>query len=164
MYRPKHKRLAILTILLLGSSLAPAFGFSQKALAQSCHELTGADVEACEGQIETCAQVRSCEEGVYRNYGLIGSDKSGPCTDPNVDKSNCGIIAYLVDFINILSGIVGIVIVGIITFRGVQYTFSRDNPQIVAQARDGIRDAVFALVYFLLIFAFLQWLVPGGIF
>jgi len=95
---------------------------------------------------------------------LTSGNPQGSCEDVNLSKDNCGIVYYLVLFINFLSGIVGLVIVLMITFRGVQYIFSRDDPQIAAQAKDGIRDAVFALIYFLLIFAFLQWLVPGGIF
>ncbi|MES2971852.1 MAG: hypothetical protein V4702_06030 [Patescibacteria group bacterium] len=93
-----------------------------------------------------------------------GRNLQASCEDPNLTAANCGIFGYLVKFINILSAVVGIAIVAVITFRGIQYTFSRDNAQETAKAKDGIRDALFALVYYLFITAFLQWVVPGGIF
>jgi hypothetical protein len=96
--------------------------------------------------------------------GTIATRSNCACTGSTITTDNCGIIAYLVKFMNVLSALVGIVIVLMITFRGLQYSFARDNPQAASAAKTGIRDAVFALIYFLFIFAFLQWLVPGGIF
>lgn len=85
------------------------------------------------------------------------------CTDPNVNEGNCGIIAYLVDFIRALSAIVGIVVVIMITVGGVQYSSARDNPQAAAAAKSRITNAILALLAYLFVFSFLQWLVPGGI-
>jgi hypothetical protein len=66
-------------------------------------------------------------------------------------------------FINILSGLVGIVIVTMITVGGIQYSSARDNPQAVAAARGRITNALIALVAYILMYAFLQYLIPGGI-
>jgi hypothetical protein len=85
------------------------------------------------------------------------------CNERPLTPDNCSIIRYLVLFINTLTAIVGIVVVIMITFRGIQFAFSRDNPQMTKAAKDGIRDAVLALIIFLFISAFLQWLVPGGV-
>jgi hypothetical protein len=84
-------------------------------------------------------------------------------TDSNPDN-DCGIVKYLVIFINVLSALVGIVVVIMITIGGIQYSASRDNPQATAAAKQRILNAILALVAFLFMFAFLQWLVPGGIF
>jgi hypothetical protein len=81
----------------------------------------------------------------------------------SLSKENCGIVAYLVVFINILSAIVGIVVTIMIVWGGIQYSSSRDNPQQTQEAKTRIRNAIFALVFYLFIFAFLQWLVPGGV-
>lgn len=87
------------------------------------------------------------------------------CTeDGELNQDNCGIIAYIVTFINILSGLVGIVVVIMITVGGIQYAAAGSNPQAVAAARKRISNAVLALVLYIFMFAFLQWLVPGGIF
>lgn len=77
---------------------------------------------------------------------------------------NCGIVKYLLLFINGLSALVGLVIVTMITVGGIQYSVTRDNPQAVQAARQRIYNAIIALVIYLFSFAFLQWVVPGGIF
>jgi hypothetical protein len=87
------------------------------------------------------------------------------CSGANLNKDNCGIVAYLVLFTRFLAGIVGVVIAFMIAYRGVQYTVSKDNPQMTQIAKEGIRDAIlWALIPYLLIFSFLQWLIPGGLF
>lgn len=86
------------------------------------------------------------------------------CTDTSVNKDNCGIISYLVIAIRVLSGLVGVVVVIMITVGGIQYSTARDDPQAAAAAKGRITNALIALVVYLFIFAFLQWLVPGGIF
>lgn len=85
------------------------------------------------------------------------------CKDKNITQKNCGIVAYLVDFIKILSGLVGVVVVIMITVGGIQYSTARDNPQATAAAKGRIVNAVLALVLYLFVFAFLQYIVPGGI-
>lgn len=85
------------------------------------------------------------------------------CEDPNLDDSNCGIIYYLLLFINGLSALVGIVIVAMITIGGIQYSAAGDNPQATVEAKKRLTNAIFALVMFIFMFAFLQYIVPGGV-
>lgn len=70
-------------------------------------------------------------------------------------------IQTLVDF---LSAGVGVVVVGAIIVGGIQYTMAGDNPQAVSAAKKRIFNALIALVAFMLIFSFLQYILPGGIF
>lgn len=93
-----------------------------------------------------------------------GSNLSGDCSGLTLTKDNCGIVGYIVTFINVLSAAVGVVIVIMIAVGGIQYSASRDDPQMVNAAKQRIQNAVLALVFYLFAFAFLQWLVPGGIF
>lgn len=114
--------------------------------------------------------------------GCPGTKLQGPpapgvkCPEPNaeakfvdidceksLDKSECGITRYLVDFIKVLTGIVGVVVVLVITIGGVQYSMARDNPQAVAAAKQRIINALLALLLYMFLFAFLQWVVPGGV-
>lgn len=74
------------------------------------------------------------------------------------------IIKDLRIFVNALSGIVGVVVVAMIMVGGIQYSSARDNAAAVSAARKRIANAVLALVIYFLIFAFLQWLIPGGVF
>lgn len=80
-----------------------------------------------------------------------------------LSAENCGIVAYLVVFIQILSAAVGVLVVIMIVWGGIKYTSSKDNPQQTAEAKETIRNAIIGLVAYFFIFAFLQWLIPGGI-
>lgn len=98
------------------------------------------------------------------NNDLISSSSGleGDCKNADLSQ-DCVIVDYLILFINVLSGIVGVVIVIMITIGGIQYSTARDNPQAAAAAKGRITNAVMALVFYLFIFAFLQYIVPGGV-
>lgn len=175
-----------MTGLLLAAAIglsAATFGFPSRVSAQSCEELSGPDIQACQTRIESCnetlqgsdARFRDgCYQNVYNDY-RISSSSADPSRGANLEadcqvgqgqaltKDNCGIIGYIITFINILSGLVGVVIVIMIAVGGIQYTTARDDPQAVAAAKVRIRNAILALVFYLFGFAFLQWLVPGGL-
>lgn len=87
----------------------------------------------------------------------------GDCKDANPNADNCSVVAYLVTFTRVLSGVVGIIIVIMIAVGGIQYAAARDNPQAVVAARGRIINALIALVLYLFSFSILQWLIPGGI-
>jgi hypothetical protein len=66
--------------------------------------------------------------------------------------------------VNFLSAGVGIVVTGVILIGGIQYIVAGDNPNALMAARQRITNGLIALFVFLFTFAFLQWLIPGGIF
>lgn len=94
------------------------------------------------------------------------------------DVANCGAngetvdacfqknpIVNLLDMaVNFLAAGIGVIVVVMIIIGGIQYTSAGNNPQTVAAARKKITNAVIAFVAFLLVYAFMQWLIPGGIF
>lgn len=96
-------------------------------------------------------------------YAAALSNAPSDCTNNTPTANNCRIIGYVVTFIRVLSALVGVVVVGSIVYGGIQYTMSKDNPQATAAARERIRNALIALIGYIFTFAFLQWLVPGGI-
>jgi len=59
---------------------------------------------------------------------------------------------------------VGVIITVMIVIAGIQYMTARDNAQAVQAAKSKIMNAFIALVAFIFLYAFLQWLVPGGLF
>lgn len=77
---------------------------------------------------------------------------------------NNSIIARANEIINFLGAGVGVTVVIMIMIGGIQYITAGSNPQTVAAAKKKITNAIIALVAFLLLFSFMQWLVPGGIF
>ena len=104
------------------------------------------------------------------------SSTSPPTGDPNCNKASptsdslnqClqgnPIVKDLNDIVTILSALVGVVVVGVIILGGMQYAMAGDKAEAVSAAKQRIINGLIALVAYLFIFAFLQWIVPGGIF
>ncbi len=92
-----------------------------------------------------------------------GSNFDGKCQEKDLDKTNCGIVAYLLTGINVLSALVGVIVVIMIAVGGMQYSMARDNPQAVVAARGRIINALLGLLAYLFMYALLQYLVPGGV-
>ncbi len=94
--------------------------------------------------------------GTGGTSGTSGASSSGvPSDNPIVKDINM--------IVNFLAGLVGVVVVGSIIYGGIQYIMAGDNPQAVSAAKDRITNSLIALVAFGFMYAFLQWLVPGGV-
>ncbi len=78
-------------------------------------------------------------------------------------QDNC-IVKYVQILIDFLAAGAAIVAVGAIIFGGIQYMTGGDNPQALSAAKERITNAIIAFVAFLFLFAFLEWLIPGGVF
>ena len=78
----------------------------------------------------------------------------------------CGnfIDEYINPFIILLSGLVGVFAVISIIIAGIQYSSSADDPSKVSKAKQRIFNTVIGLVAYIFLFAFLNYLVPGGLF
>lgn len=88
------------------------------------------------------------------------------CTDPaNKEKIACTPLGKDINqIVNFLAAAVGIVVVGSIIYGGIQYIMAGDNPQAVGAAKERITNSLIALIAFGFSYAFVQWLVPGGVF
>ena len=91
-----------------------------------------------------------------------GARPEKTCDSKELSKENCPIVGHLLNFINALSAAVGVIIVIMITVGGIQYSASADNPQAAMAAKKRVYNAVFALLAYIFLFSFLQWVVPGG--
>lgn len=100
--------------------------------------------------------------------GSAGSSSTlgNGCTDKN--RQQClqdnPIVKDLNIVVTFLSGLVGVVVVGVIILGGIQYSMAGDKAEAVGAAKKRITNGLIALLAFLFIFAFLQWLIPGGVF
>lgn len=101
-----------------------------------------------------CAQAGNSQEPQY-----VATD----CEGESLSEDNCGILRYLVLFINVLSGLAGIAIAAAIIYGGIQYSSAGSDPQKVSAAKNHIRNAIFALLFFIFGYGILNWLVPGGV-
>jgi len=70
---------------------------------------------------------------------------------------------YLNPLVKLLSAVVGVLVVLMVIMGGVQYSAAGSDPQKVAEAKKKITNALLGLAAYIFLFAFLNWLVPGGI-
>ncbi len=108
----------------------------------------------------------TCVNGTQLSGDQTSCQVSGQCTSADItaDPGNCAILAWLLILINALSGLVGIIVVIMIIVGGIQYSAAGDDPQKITEAKQKITNALLALFVFIFMFAFLQWVVPGGLF
>ena len=118
-----------------------------------------------------------CGIAVFNGDGSNGGNNASgtafvnPRADGNKDPAStcqtetgiCNINQYIEIFINILSGLVGVVVVMVIIIGGIQYATAGDEPGKIQAARQRITKALIALLVFIFLYAFLQYLVPGGV-
>lgn len=124
---------------------AGALPFPQTFAATTCDPETQDEVKNDKGEVVSCKPSADCE----------GED---------LNAGNCRIVHWVVVFINVLSAMVGITVVIMVIIGGIQYSASGDDPQKVQEAKKKISNALLALVAFIFMYAFLQWVVPGGLF
>lgn len=91
-----------------------------------------------------------------------GGSGGGPGLLEGVNTKQGKVEEYLQLAVNILTGASAVAIVASVVISGIQYSTSGGNPQAVAKAREKIYGAVIALIASLLLYSFLQWLIPGG--
>lgn len=86
------------------------------------------------------------------------------------DKSDAGELkdsgtwALLIFILNILTAGVGLAAVGAIGYAGFLYATASDNESQVKQSKDMIRNAIVGVGAYALMYVFLQFLIPGGVF
>ena len=98
--------------------------------------------------------------GVSTATTIIGADQDAiDCA-----TGDCNfVIKYINPLIKFLSAGVGVVVTLMIIVAGIQYSSAGSDPQKVAASKRKITNAITALILYLLLFAILNWLVPGGL-
>jgi cytochrome bd-type quinol oxidase subunit 2 len=74
------------------------------------------------------------------------------------------LVGDLNDIVNFLSALVGVVVIAVIIMGGIQYSMAGPSSEAVNKAKTRIINGLIALVAFILIYSFLQWIIPGGVF
>lgn len=93
-----------------------------------------------------------------------GSEQVEVCADPGECEAVNGFIGeYINPAIKVLTALVGIVAVLSIIVAGIQYAGSADDPGVVTKAKQRIFKVVVGLVAYVFLVAFLNYLIPGGI-
>lgn len=76
---------------------------------------------------------------------------------------DCIIRRYVNPLIRFLSAVAGVAAVFSIVAAGIMYSSAGGDPSKVAAARNRVTQAIIALLAFIFLLAFLNWVVPGGI-
>jgi hypothetical protein len=83
----------------------------------------------------------------------------------NCDDTDCDLIGlYVNPAIDILSIIVGLVVTASLIAGGVQYITSSGDSQKTSAAKTRITNTLLAFLAYLFMYAFLNFLIPGGLF
>ena len=95
----------------------------------------------------------------------VGTPAPAPPPPSSCNASSCDLVTtYVQPMINLLSGIVGIMVVISLILGGVEYSTSEGDPQKSAKAKRRIANTLFALMAYIFLYAFLQFLIPNGLF
>ena len=86
----------------------------------------------------------------------------GAADEGKVEKS--GIWLLLLFVISVLTFGIGLVAVAMVAYAAFLYTTAQDNSNQTKQAIEMIRNVVIGIAGYALMWAFLQYLIPGGIF
>ena len=122
---------------------------------------------------------------IISNYGSsyafaeeLVEDGNGNLTTPNGNNGKSGGSAdaktailpsdwKIEDILNMVLVVVttgvGIAAVGSIVFAGVLYITARDNAAQVSKAKTMIMNTIIGIIAYILMWAFLEWIIPGGI-
>jgi hypothetical protein len=158
------QKLKFLPLILLALMAMAAPASVMAATSPACQKFLGPDGNPTTISQQCESQTPAACKGINR-FSDAGESKFDDCLSQKaLVSSNNPIIRDLNTIVDFLSGLVGIVVVGVIILGGIQYSMAGDSPDAVGKAKQRITNGLIALVGFLLIFSFLQWIIPGGIF
>ncbi|GAC1369612.1 MAG: hypothetical protein NVSMB39_1630 [Candidatus Saccharimonadales bacterium] len=94
------------------------------------------------------------------------SSSDCPAGEERIDNSpgsGGAIVFYLKEILKLVNGLIGGIIVLVLVIAGFQYIASAGDPTRIKDAKKRITNAITALILYMLMFAILNFLVPGGI-
>lgn len=172
----KQSRMGLLTrsfvSVLVALSLSPAValacpaGESYSTPDKTCvPDSSGPTTNGCgPGYIYSLQDKRCVPDSVSPtpapSNGSSSEDQAVKCTGGRCDL----VKKYITPTITVLAAIFGTVAAISIILGGINFTTSEGDPQKAARAKSRITNTIIATVAFLFLYAFLQFLIPGGIF
>lgn len=152
----------IKTLFLIVCTMVASWGLLMPITADAARKPSKTSADCDSGKIMDNPEFEAGNEEPKKICEPLGSNtdcknNTGLCDkNPIVEKLNL--------IVNVLSGFVGVVVVGVIILGGIQYAMAGDKAEAVGAAKQRIINGLMALLAYLFIFAFLQWLIPGGVF
>lgn len=107
------------------------------------------DKAPCDPKTESCQyNDPAVPDGKTSNTGCVGNE--------------C-ITKYVNPIIKTLSALVGVVATGSIVYAGIQYTMAAGESGKIAAAKKRIGQSIVAVIAWVLLLTFLQWILPGAV-
>ncbi len=139
--------------------------------------LEGKKTTTCEGPYKKVARaLKACKETGF-NLGKANPLNIKSKEDKNGGKGqggqgdhcdaehNCDLVQlYVNPFIRVLSIVVGLVVAASLVMGGIQYSASAGDPGRASAAKSRITNTLLAFMAYAFLYAFLNFLIPGGIF
>jgi hypothetical protein len=111
-------------------------------------------VHCSDGAVAKNNDVQNCPVPVQKDKAANGS-----CSD----LSKCDLFNVINDVINTLAAAIGVIVAISLGIGGQQYGSSGGDPSKVTAAKNRIRNSILALVAFMFLYTFLNFLIPGGL-
>jgi len=114
----------------------------------------------------TSAVCSSCPSGSATASGCTQStsDPAATCST-NGNGGTCDLVQkYVNPAIDLLSVIFGLLAVISLILAGINYATSEGDPQKASKAKRRIANTVIGIVAYMFLYAFLQFIIPGGAF
>jgi hypothetical protein len=148
-----HKR--ILKISILGFVVLAGLLFANPATSSALQP---------QPPVTVIAAVRCAQGQVHPKdwNGDIDDNSCCPGTG-NPTAMQCLMAKYVNPVVNLLATMVGVIVVASIVSAGIQYSASQGDPGKVSAAKQRITNSLLALVGFVFLYGFLQWVIPGGL-
>ncbi len=162
-------KIFLLSLTILFTVIA-AYPFSSVTAAECKNP--GVDT-TCNCSTQGCDNGRPAMKPINCSSGRVSQQDASKCAPLgntcNGNKAEICVtklpfIKNLNQIVNFLAAAVGVVVVAVIILGGIQYTMAGDNPNALGEARKRIMNGLIALVAFIFMYSFLQWLIPGGVF
>lgn len=119
-------------------------------------------VGACGALLLPAQQVHAADE---LKCGVLPSAICNKAKDPAAGGvKSSAIWDLLLLIVNIMTAGVAILAIGGIVYAAVLYTSAGPNQEQLKKAKNIILNTVIGIVAFALMYAFLQWIIPGGAF
>lgn len=135
-----------------GSTATFSCPTSPVKLQEACHKSFDAGAKAAQSDDSGYCHKTDCHSG-------FGS------SDPSCNKDKCDLIKrYLNPSITLLTVLFGLIAAGSLILGGIQFSTSEGDPQKAARAKDRIAGTILAVFAYAFLYAFLQFIIPGGLF
>lgn len=107
---------------------------------------------------------KKCPNGYVETSFKINDSNCVPINKGSTSPNDNPIFFLLTQFLKFFSALVGVAVTGGIIYGGILWSTAKGNPSQTQKATAVISNAILGLILYILMFAIINFLVPGGLF